>query len=86
MIVYDGYTYKLEGLSSVVHGDGVQTYLSADDSICVGFSPHILHFDNKLCDYGVEIGKLAGSITLKNEDVVALENFKAFIAYNGRVM
>ncbi len=86
MIVYDGYTYKLEGLSSVIYEDGQHIYLSSDDSIIVSFSPHILHFDNNLDKLGVKLGKLSGKLVLKNEDVLDLENFKAFIAYNGRIM
>lgn len=86
MIVYDGYTYKLEGVVSMVEADDYCTFLSSDQSLNIKFTQHILHFDNKLNDYGIKIGKLSGQIILKNEDVVKLENFKAFVAYNGRIM
>lgn len=86
MIVYDGYAYKLEGLVSKVCIDEKYLYMSEDDSIMVEFSPHILHLDNNIDDCGIEVGKMSGRVILKNQDVVRLENFKAFVAYNGRIM
>lgn len=86
VVVYDGYKYKLGGMSAIIKSDEGYKFIGSDGSFSIKFEPHITHFKDLTNNKGIEFGKISGVITLTNGERIELENIRGLIAYNGRVM
>ena len=86
MLLYDGYTYKLDEVIAGITTEYGYKLLGKDDNFSINFYRHFVHLNNSIKDSGIEFGKIKGRIKLKNGDLITFENIGAVIAYNSRIM
>ena len=85
-VYYDGYIHKLDDIMSVIVFGNSYKLLGSNGSLEIDFHKHILHMNNVEDSKGVEFGKLAGFINLKNGEKINFKNINAIITYNSRVL
>lgn len=86
ILFYDGYTHKLDDIMSVIVYGNSYKFLGSDGTLEIDFYKHVLHMNDVEESKGVEFGKLAGFINLKNGERIDFKNINAIITYNSRIL